>query len=130
MELIFPTAFVSLVMGISALIVAAIALWIPSLSFHLFLWMVLSVGLILVSRRLLPRTPVPTLKDPIEARTLTPIVPDRGGRVLYEGNSWQARCDNEDVTIPAGQRVYVVARRGTTLIVVPENYASATGAGV
>ncbi|WP_439648944.1 NfeD family protein [Leptolyngbya ohadii] len=48
-------------------------------------------------------------------------MPGQTGRVIYEGNSWQARCEDEGMTIAPNQRVYVVDRRGTTLIVIPES---------
>jgi membrane protein implicated in regulation of membrane protease activity len=42
--------------------------------------------------------------------------------VLYEGNSWAARCESSTAPIPTGQKVYVVGRKGTTLIVMPEQF--------
>jgi membrane protein implicated in regulation of membrane protease activity len=53
--------------------------------------------------------------------TLTEILPGQAGRVLYEGNSWRARCDDDKLSLAPGQKVYVVSREGTTLIVMPEN---------
>jgi membrane protein implicated in regulation of membrane protease activity len=118
-ELVVPTAFVSSMMGISALVVAAIAGLLP-LSLQIALWAVLSVGLVLASRRLV-RTRASRNLDATEAETLTEIPAGKTGRVLYEGNSWAAQCDDPGVTIAAHQRVYIVARQGTTLIVVPQN---------
>ncbi|MGC8714742.1 MAG: NfeD family protein [Leptodesmis sp.] len=118
-EFVVPTAFVSSMMGISALIVAAIAGLLP-LGLQIALWAVLSVGLVLASRRLV-RTRASRNLDATEAETLTEIPAGRTGRVLYEGNSWAAQCDDPGVTIAAHQKVYIVARQGTTLVVVPQN---------
>ncbi|MBD1850890.1 NfeD family protein [Leptolyngbya sp. FACHB-711] len=121
LEFILPTAFVELTMGISAILVAIVAQFVPSLGIQVGLWLILSVVLTLLTRRLLPRKTHHLIQDTREAQTLTPILPGQTGRVIYEGNSWQARCDDEGLTIPANQKVYVVERRGTTLIVMPEN---------
>ncbi len=118
-ELVVPTAFVASMMGISALIVAAIAGLIP-LGFQLALWAVLSLVFVLASRRLV-RTRASRNLDATEAETLTEIPAGRTGRVLYEGNSWAAQCDDPGVTIAAHQKVYIVSRKGTTLIVMPQN---------
>jgi len=119
-EFIIPTAFVALIMGMSAFAVAAVS---PILPFRLqvLLWMGVSLLLVLVSRRFLrsPRRAV-TL-DATEAETLTEIPPGKTGRALYEGNSWAALCDDPTLAIAPGQKVYVVRRQGTTLIVMPEH---------
>ncbi|MEM6753369.1 MAG: NfeD family protein, partial [Cyanobacteria bacterium P01_C01_bin.38] len=61
------------------------------------------------------------IRDAVLGETITQIPAGKTGRVLYEGNSWRARCDDEQAFIAAYQRVYVVRREGTTLIVMPEN---------
>lgn len=122
MELLLPTAFVELTMGFSAVIVACVAWFVPSLSIQVGLWLLLSVGLIVLLRRLFPQRTHAAIEDAKEAKTLTVIAPGETGRVLYEGNSWQARCEDEQIAIPPEQRVYVVGRRGTTLIVIPANF--------
>jgi membrane protein implicated in regulation of membrane protease activity len=119
-ELILPTAFIAFVMGLSALMVASVAHLLP-LGIQVFLWVALSVIMVLVSRRFVNRKAALKL-DSNEAETLTAIQPGQSGRVLYEGNSWAARCEGSTVEIPAGQRVYVVGRKGTTLIVMPEQF--------
>jgi membrane protein implicated in regulation of membrane protease activity len=111
LELFVPTAFVELTMGLSALIVGCLA-WVG-------LWLVLSIGLILLLRRLLPKSARNRLEHTREAKTLTGIAPGQTGRVIYEGNSWQARCEDERLELAPDQEVYVVGRRGTTLIVLP-----------
>lgn len=119
MELFVPTAFVELTMGISAVLVACVAWFVPSLVIQVALWLLLSVGLTFLLRRLLPKPKRRSLEETREARTLTAILPGQPGRVIYEGNSWQARCEDEQVTIGPEQKVYVVGRRGTTLLVMP-----------
>jgi membrane protein implicated in regulation of membrane protease activity len=121
MELVLPTAFVELTMGISAIIVAGFALLVPHFALQVTLWLILSVILSLLLRRLMPPQKHPKIADAQEAQTLTEILPGQTGRVLYEGNSWQARCEDEELTIAPHQKVYVTDRRGTTLIVMPAN---------
>jgi membrane protein implicated in regulation of membrane protease activity len=121
LELVLPTAFVELTMGISAVIVACVAWFVPSLSVQVVLWLLLSVGSAVMLRRLLPKRSTPTIEDARNAKTLTAIPPGQAGRVIYEGNSWKARCEDEHLEIAPNQRVYVVGRRGTTLIVLPES---------
>jgi membrane protein implicated in regulation of membrane protease activity len=119
MELLLPTAFVELTMGISAIFVALVALIIPSSTVQVVIWLVLSVLLSVGLRRFVPQ-PARSIEAPSEAQTLTEILPGQTGRVLYEGNSWQARCEDEQMAIASNQTVYIVKRRGTTLIVMPE----------
>ena len=38
---------------------------------------------------------------------------------MYEGNSWQARCEDEQTSIEPDKEVFVVERKGNTLIVIP-----------
>ncbi|MBW4468835.1 MAG: NfeD family protein [Stenomitos rutilans HA7619-LM2] len=116
-EFIVPTAFVACVMGISALVVAAVSSVIP-LGLQVVLWMALSLGLVFYSRRFIRQTAARKF-DATEAETLTEIAPGKLGRVRYEGNSWAARCEDHEVTIAPNQKVYVIARKGTTLIVMP-----------
>lgn len=120
MELLIPTAFIELTMGIAAVIVACVAWFVPSLIVQMMLWLLLSVGLTVLLRRLFPKRSKSPLQDARHAKTLTAITPGQTGRVIYEGNSWQARCEDEQVTIPPHQKVFVVGRRGTTLLVLPE----------
>lgn len=121
MELVLPTAFVELTMGVSAVIVGCIAWFVPSITVQVVVWLLLSIGLSGLLRRALPKRSHASIEDAKEAKTLTEISPGETGRVLYEGNSWQARCEDEELAIAPDQRVYVVGRRGTTLIVLPES---------
>ena len=118
-ELIFPTAFVAFVLGLSALAIALVAAWLPP-GLQIFLWVSLSSLLVFFSRRFV-RPRAAKQFDATEAETLTAIPKGQSGRVLYEGNSWAARCDDHTLEIPAHQRVYVIARQGTTLIVMPQH---------
>lgn len=119
-ELILPTAFIAFVMGVSALLVATVSTVLP-FGWQLILWMVLSLLMVLFSRRFVNARAALKL-DATEAETLTEILPGQVGRVLYEGNSWAARCGDSHTRIAAEERVYVVGRRGTTLIVMPEEF--------
>lgn len=118
-EMILPTAFIAFVMGLSALMVAACAAKLP-LAGQIGLWMGLSLVLIMVSRRFVRRK-VGLRLDATEAETLTEIRSGRSGRVIYEGNSWAARCDDPHLTIAPQQKVQVIGRQGTTLIVEPDS---------
>jgi membrane protein implicated in regulation of membrane protease activity len=119
-ELFVPTAFVAFMMGISALLVAVVALVIPQFTITVALWLGLSAILIFfVRERLMPRRRSSLLQDAQEAETLTEILPGKGGRVRYEGNSWRAICADEGCAIAPHQNVYVVRREGNTLIVLP-----------
>jgi len=122
MELFLPSAFVAFMMGISALMVALLSLVVLGLWLQIVVWLLLSTMLVLLSRRFvqMPRRKS-KIRDAIIAETLTDIQPGKTGRVLYEGNSWRAKCDDDQISVAAHQTVYVTRREGTTLIVMPEN---------
>ena len=122
LELFLPTAFVAFMMGISALIVALVSVLIPQLSLQVILWLGLSTSFILLSRRFVPKAKKSrSIQDAVVAETLTAIAPGKEGRVIYEGNSWRARCEDKENAIAPYEKVYVVRREGTLLIVLPEN---------
>lgn len=122
LELFLPTAFVAFMMGISALIVALVSVLIPQLSLQVILWLGLSTSFILLSRRFVPKAKKSrSIQDAVIAETLTAIAPGKEGRVIYEGNSWRARCEDKENAIAPSEKVYVVRREGTLLIVLPEN---------
>jgi membrane protein implicated in regulation of membrane protease activity len=124
-ELLFPTAFVLLMMGLSAFVVALLTGVIGTLWLQVVVWLVISVLLIFMSQRLLPKPRRKTkIQDAVIAETISEIQPGKPGRVLYEGNSWRARCDDDKLYIAVGEPVYVVQREGTTLIVMPQNLLS------
>ncbi|MDM7325670.1 MAG: NfeD family protein [Thermosynechococcus sp. Uc] len=121
MELILPTAFMEATAGLSALIVAFLSPLIPSFSAQIVLWIGLSVAVVFLLRRYQPKRVPPVLRETAEGETLTKIPAGETGRVLYEGISWQARCHDPRLAIPEHQRVIIVGRQGTTLIVMPED---------
>ncbi|MBW4555763.1 MAG: NfeD family protein [Trichormus sp. ATA11-4-KO1] len=123
MELFLPSAFVEFMMGISAFVVALLSLvGLVNLWLQVTVWLLFSTVLVVLSRRFLqPPRRKSKIQDAILAETLTEIPAGQIGRVLYEGNSWRAQCDDEKLSVAPNQRVYVVRREGTTLIVMPEN---------
>lgn len=122
LELFLPTAFVAILMGISAFVLALVT-WIVPMAFpvQVVLWLSLSTALVFLSRRFLPPSAASKNLDARDAETLTEILAGQTGRVLYEGNSWRARCEDEAEAIAPNEKVYIVRREGTTLIVVPKN---------
>ncbi|HEY9605736.1 MAG TPA: NfeD family protein [Allocoleopsis sp.] len=120
LELVLPTAFVAFLMGLSAFVMALVASILPQFSLQVVLWLVLSTALVVVSRRFLPHPKASKSLDAREARTLTEIPVGETGRVLYEGNSWSARCEDEAEAIAANQKVFVVRREGNVLVVMPQ----------
>lgn len=121
MELFLPTAFVESTLGVSAFLVALLSLIVPQFSLQVLLWMVFSFIFIFLLRRFTPKRTPSMLAESTEARTLTAIEPGRTGRVIYEGSSWQARCENEQMGIAVDQPVIVLRRKGNTLFVLPES---------
>ncbi len=120
LELFVPTAFVEMTLGISALAMAFISLVIPSTAIQVVLWLIMSIILIGLVRKFLPKHKTLSLEEPMEAQTLTAISPGKTGRVIYEGNSWQARCEDQFLEIGENETVFVLRREGTTLIVIPQ----------
>jgi membrane protein implicated in regulation of membrane protease activity len=116
-----PTFLIAGAMGLSALVVALVALVIPFTAIHVVLWIALSAVLTLLIRRFVPLDSK-KLAEAVEGVTLTEIPAGQCGRVKYEGVSWKARCDDVKIAIPEAQKVYVLRRQGTTLIVVPEKW--------
>jgi membrane protein implicated in regulation of membrane protease activity len=119
LELIFPTAFVELVMGLSAILIAFVSLLVPHFGLQVLLWMVVSLVSIFLVRRYLPPKVSKILQESLEATTLTEIAPGEKGRVLHEGSPWAARCEDKRVAIAPQTKVKVVGREGTTLVVMP-----------
>jgi membrane protein implicated in regulation of membrane protease activity len=118
-EIVFPTAFIEFAMGVSALLVSLISLYIDNFAVQAFLWLCLSTAIAIAARKLAPRRRVRTLEDASEAETLTPIAPGQKGRALYEGNSWFAYCEDPEMALPARLKVEVIRREGNTLVVMP-----------
>ncbi|MEM9541813.1 MAG: NfeD family protein [Cyanobacteria bacterium P01_E01_bin.42] len=138
-ELFLPIAkkrsyrFLSLIPGAIALLVAVFA-WryarINILGVQIFFvfryqlayWVGLSTACLLWVRPILLRRKQFELPVATEAKTITEIIPGDGGRVLYEGVSWQAQCENQTEAIAPQQKVIVLRREGNTLIVAPEHF--------
>ncbi len=120
MEAVFPTAFVSFMMGIAALLVALVSLFLPQPIFLIVLWLLLSIALTVLSRNFLrSKRQTRITGDDVEARAISGIPAGKTGRVLYEGNSWQARCADEARDIAPDEVVYVLDKQGNTLIILP-----------
>ncbi|MEM8603615.1 MAG: NfeD family protein, partial [Cyanobacteria bacterium P01_H01_bin.121] len=92
LEVFLPTEFIEFALGLSAILTAIVALVVPWFSVQIMIWLALSGALIWLIQRWVRRQRSSKL-DATEARTLTAIPAGETGRVLYEGNSWQARCD-------------------------------------
>lgn len=120
MELFLPTAFIEATLGASALVVALLSLVIPNFTVQVVLWVIFSIAFLLALRRFMPKPHNFVLEETREARTISAILPGQTGRVMYEGISWQARCEDYETEINENELVFVVNRRGNTLYVVPE----------
>jgi membrane protein implicated in regulation of membrane protease activity len=119
LEAVFPTAFVALVAGVSALIVAFVGAWLP-IGLQILLWLVLSGVGIWCSRGFVDQRAARQF-DAKDGTMITDLRPGQVARVLYEGNSWSGRCEDPTIAINAGENVLVVGRRGTTLLILPES---------
>lgn len=119
-ELILPTTFIVFNMGIAAILVGTISTMLPFPNLLIALWVVFSLlGVILSRRFLTPKRKIKNLGDDREGKTLTTILPGQTGRVLYEGNSWQAKCTDENMVVAQNEAVYILEKQGNTLIVLP-----------
>jgi len=126
-----PYRLIALTMGASAWLVWLI-LWRASItlgfiwtyimydgvSLQILYWMGLSMALIIWIRPIFIRRKKGVIASSTDATALTEILPGQTGRVLYEGSSWQATCEQGDEAIAANQKVYVLRREGNTLVVV------------
>lgn len=119
MELLIPTAFIESALGVSAFVVALLSFVVSGWNYQIVLWMLISLLMFWALKRFVPNRTAPTLREATEARTTTAIAPGQTGRVIYEGNSWQARCEDRHIGIEPNQEVFVVERKGNTLIVIP-----------
>jgi membrane protein implicated in regulation of membrane protease activity len=119
-EFIFPTAFVSFMMGVAALLVAVVSLFLPQYILLVGLWLLFSTALTFLSRRVFtPKRRISITGDDSEAIAISGIPAGSSGRVLYEGNSWRAKCADETRDIAPNEPVYIVRKQGNTLIVLP-----------
>ena len=116
-----PTFLIAGAMGVAALCVAAIALVLPIPPLLIVIWMAIASLLVFVSRRFIPKDSA-KLQEADHGLTLTEIPAGLAGRVQHEGVSWRAICDDPNLAIAPQQRVLILRRQGTTLIVVPESW--------
>jgi membrane protein implicated in regulation of membrane protease activity len=120
MEFMFPTAFVAFMMGVAALLVAGVSLVLPYYTLSVVLWLLFSTVSIVLSRRFFtPKRQASITGEEREGETITAIPAGSTGRVLYEGNSWRAKCADATIDIAPQEAVYIVRRQGNTLIVLP-----------
>ena len=74
MEFIFPTAFVSFMMGIAAFLVAIVSLFLPQYTLLMGLWLIFSTALTFLSRRLFtPKRRISMTGDDLEATAISGI---------------------------------------------------------
>ncbi len=104
--------------GIAAIVTAIAALTVPSVAIQLLIWGLLSVAMAMLLRSFVPKQSQ-DLSPPSEGQVSATIPRGGVGEVSYEGSYWSARCQVSDVTLTAGETVYVVGRQGNTLIVLP-----------
>ncbi len=117
-----PTLLFAGVLGIAALVVASILSIINiHIAIQLLIWIAISGLLGWYSRRFIPKG-TGKIREADEGITIAEILPGQTGRVKYEGNSWKARCDDPKTAIGVNEKVYVLRRQGTTLIVMPEHW--------
>jgi membrane protein implicated in regulation of membrane protease activity len=114
-EVLVPTAFVSLVLGLGAIGVALIVSLFPLVfAQQILVWALLAAGITGLIYR--GKTELSTIDlNRTEARSIMAFSPGKLGRVRYEGASWQAKCGNE--TIAPDRSLRVLGREGTTLLV-------------
>lgn len=118
-ELVLPTTFIVFNLGLAAILVALVALVLPSANLLVALWVVFALLGVWLSRRLFVSQKRQNLGDDCEGETITNIEAGKTGRVLYEGNSWRAKCVEANMSISAAEPVYIVEKQGNTLIVMP-----------
>lgn len=108
-------------LGFAALLTALISLYFPSVLIQIIVWGILTVGIALIFRGLVPNRSPQLEPSPI-AEVSETIPPGGVGEVSYDGSLWRARCQISDVELRAGQPVHVVSRQGNTLTVLPATF--------
>jgi membrane protein implicated in regulation of membrane protease activity len=118
-ELVVPTALVSVFLGLGALVMSLLALILPPwLGLQVAIWIACTALITWLNHRFLPQRSAIDFTH-TEAQALTAISPSKVGRVLYEGSSWRAKCGDGVSSIAPEQQLHVIGREGTTLLVVP-----------
>jgi membrane protein implicated in regulation of membrane protease activity len=120
LELLVPTAFTAVCMGVSALMVSLLTLVVPSsFGVQLSIWILGSCGLVAVGYQINNERTSSEIRSSTEAEALTAIMPNQTGRVLYEGSTWSARCaEGTEESIAPQDKLSVVGREGNLLIVM------------
>lgn len=103
--------------GLAALVTSVVALFLP-VGIQFAVWVGLSITFVYWGRKLVPRDS-PALEESRNARSIEAIPAGSKGRVRYEGSDWNARCSVTGVEILPDQELYVVERKGNTLLVMP-----------
>ncbi|AGY58323.1 NfeD family protein [Gloeobacter kilaueensis] len=116
----FTPALVAGSAGTAALLMLLIGQWIPHPFVQLFVFALVASILIVLSRKLVPRTD-PELENPFfqeEGTVTAAIEPGATGRVAFGGTTWNAHCRSLS-RVPTGTKVLIVGQKGNTLSVVP-----------
>lgn len=121
-----PTLFIAGALGVGGLLTALFIYFAPlPLGGQVAIWLIFSSGFIWYSRRWLPRHS-PVLKETSLGITTTEILPGQTGRVKCDGVSWRAVCGDPTLSIGENVRVQIVDKKGTTLVILPEQYIDLT----
>jgi membrane protein implicated in regulation of membrane protease activity len=81
------------------------------------------MGLIFLTKKfMMPKRKDPIFEESQEGITITVIEAGKTGQVMYEGNSWSAICEDENIKILPDEKVYIVSRNGNTLSVLPTRF--------
>lgn len=83
-------------------------------------WMGVSLAFVIWVRPGLIERKRFVIPNSTEATTIAEILPEKTGKVLYEGCIWKAYCADKKVAIAPNQKVYVLRREGNTLIIAPD----------
>jgi membrane protein implicated in regulation of membrane protease activity len=115
-----PTFFIAGALGVAAILTSPFALFLPP-GLQVIVWVMFAGLFVWFSRRWIPRN-LPELTETSTGVTITEIPPGEFGRVKWEGVSWRAICDDPTLSIGENVRVQILYKKGTTLVVLPENY--------
>lgn len=124
-----------LMMGICALIVSLILfrasatlgffwhdIMYDRFDIQVMYWMGLCFPFLVWVRPIFVKRKKVTISETVEATTVTDILPNSKGKVLYEGCFWSAKCVDSSEKILAGEKVYVLRREGNTLMVASDQF--------
>jgi membrane protein implicated in regulation of membrane protease activity len=115
-----PTFLIPGALGVAAILTSPFALFLPP-ALQVIVWVIFAGVFVWFSQRWIPRN-LPELTETSTGVTITEIPPGEFGRVKWEGVSWRAICDDPTLSIGENVRVQILYKKGTTLVVLPENY--------